>query len=289
MRKIESLGNILFTLGLERESYRILSLKKIAEGLPSEVFELTKSLDDLISDRFDKMNECSEENLQSIYEQIKQLLISRGLTKIAEESGARDVFTKRSWNYVIKIAKNLSDDNIKENMADKNVGGPENRRDVFPEVPLYSKPVKKNYNNVEREWFPIWIVQEKVIPLKEVGEIGDYFEFTNFKIRSIDDFLAVTNTASYILDPDGWKEAISYSGDDFRLLNNRYDLDESEEYLKKKIPNYSIESFSKDLKTSQRFGNLLSEIRRTGLSIRDLGSENLGWDKDHNLVILDAG
>lgn len=199
-----------------------------------------------------------------------------------EGSGkCRRVWSKGGEGWVVKVVKSLKKDCLEESRKDLEAG--------MGGSGGFAKVFSGGGWRVDGEFlFPVWIIQEKIKPMESVGEIGDYFGLGRFGGIDEDGYLILESGIEYILNREGVENLLNYFGESRELLEKKGDLEGNIRALKRKGYT-SLQEFGEDLKKNEKFMNFLRQLRDFNVSYMDLGAENMGWDNDGNLVIIDAG
>lgn len=265
MKRIGTLEKALRGLGLD--------IRLGSEG--SSWIPFSTELEDFFAIRNgDKVSwEEAEKDLETFF---------RGKGFRLEGSGkCRRVWSKEGERWVVKVVKSLKKDCLAESRKDWEAG--------MGGSGGFAKVFSGGGWRVDGEFlFPVWIIQEKIKPMESVGEIGDYFGLGRFGGIDEEGYLILESGIEYILNREGVESLLNYSGEDRKLLDKRGDLEGNIEALKRR-GYISLQEFGEDLKKNEKFMNFLRQLRDFNVSYMDLGAENMGWDNDGNLVIIDAG
>lgn len=186
------------------------------------------------------------------------------------KGGNRAVFNIGSEDVVLKVLIEITTLSIQQNQGDLLVGQSSKYTDIFP----------ASYGG---DPGGLWMLQEKVIPLTSESEIGDYFYSDRLgRINNSDDWEVVMAALEYIITPQFWNEP------------DQWKIGGVMEYMSKKFSDkkkgwYTMDKIVESLMKNSHFVKWISAIKEFGLGVGDLWLDNLGWNSNDNLVILDSG
>lgn len=272
MKRIETLGRALRGLGLdvvigsEKGSYR--------EGFSAD-------LERALLEESAKVWVGSEGGWEEVERALENFFRGKGF-RLEGWGKCRRVWSKEGERWVVKVVRSLREDCLAESRKDWEGGRGGSK--------IFAKVFRGGgLKNRDGEFlFPVWIIQEKIKPMESVGEIGDYFGLGRFGGIDEEGYLILESGIEYILNREGVENLLNYSGENQELLDKKGDLEGNIRALKRR--GYaSLQEFGEDLKKNKKFMNFFGQLADFNVSYMDLGAENMGWDNDGNLVIIDAG
>lgn len=202
--------------------------------------------------------------------EIRDRLVQGYGFKMVGIGGNRAVFNIGSEDVVLKVLIEITTTSVQQNQGDLLVGQSSKYTDIFP----------ASYGG---DPDGLWMLQEKVTPLTSESEIGDYFYSDRLgRINNADDWEVVMAALEYIITPQFWNEA------------DQWKIGGVMDYMSKKFSDkkkgwYSMDKIVESLMKNPHFAKWIAAIKEFDLGVGDLWLDNLGWNSNDNLVILDSG